>query len=226
MEQTSLVNDTDAWEVDDDRATLMTLHAAKGLEFPVVFIVAVEDGLLPHERSRDWLDQTEEERRLFFVGITRAQEELYLSLAKYRSFRGQSRLTIPSRFLTELPVAEMDVQDFSWAAPVAWPQSDGEEMLDSTEGQDEIVLDPGSASPVTVSNGVRLITAAQLGAGQASTLTTAPSPELEQGPAVSPDEFHHGMVVRHPQYGLGKIIALSGNGPKAHRDGRVCTGRR
>ncbi len=108
----------------------------------------------------------------------------------------------------------MDVQDFSWAAPAAWPQSDGEEMLDSTEGQDEIVLDPGSASPVTVSNGVRLITAAQLGAGQASTLTTAPSPELEQGPAVSPDEFHHGMVVRHPNYGLGKIIALSGNGPK------------
>ncbi len=228
LEQTSLVNDTDAWEVDDDRATLMTLHAAKGLEFPVVFIVAVEDGLLPHERSRDWLDQTEEERRLFFVGITRAQEELYLSMAKYRSFRGQSRLTIPSRFLTELPVAEMEVQDFSWAAPVAWPQDHIDEMHDPGDRDDEeIVLDPVSASPATVSNGVRLMTAAELSAVATGIRREGEAPaEPATLAAVNPDAFHHGMVVRHPQYGLGKIIALSGNGTKAHRDGRVCTGRR
>ena len=69
----------------------MTLHASKGLEFPVVFIVALEEGLLPHERSRDNDEQLEEERRLLFVGITRAREELQLSLATYREFRGQRR---------------------------------------------------------------------------------------------------------------------------------------
>jgi ATP-dependent DNA helicase UvrD/PcrA len=213
LEQASLVNETDAWEVDDDRATLMTLHAAKGLEFPVVFIVAVEDGLLPHERSRDWLDQTEEERRLFFVGITRAQEELYLSLAKYRSFRGQSRLTIPSRFLTELPVAEMDVQDFSWAAPLPWPQSESQEVPDSVVGyldEHRTEIDVSRSAPTPVA--ARLMTGAQLSVGAA--VTADESNQAEQLPAVSPDVFHHGMVVRHPKYGLGKIIALSGNGPK------------
>ena len=68
LEETCLVNDTDAWETDVDRVTLMTLHASKGLEFPVVFLTAVEEGLLPHERSREHPEQLEEERRLMFVG--------------------------------------------------------------------------------------------------------------------------------------------------------------
>ena len=70
LEEACLVNDTDAWDTDDDRLTLMTLHASKGLEFPVVFIVALEEGLLPHERSREHAELLEEERRLLFVGIT------------------------------------------------------------------------------------------------------------------------------------------------------------
>ena len=76
LEETCLVNDTDAWETDADRVTLMTLHASKGLEFPVVYLTAVEEGILPHERSREHPEQLEEERRLMFVGITRAQQEL------------------------------------------------------------------------------------------------------------------------------------------------------
>ena len=79
LEETSLVNDTDDWEAKADRVTLMTLHASKGLEFPVVYLVAVEEGLLPHERSREHPDQLEEERRLMFVGITRAKQELQIS---------------------------------------------------------------------------------------------------------------------------------------------------
>ena len=113
LEETTLVNDTDDWDALPDRVTLMTLHASKGLEFPVVFIVAVEEGLLPHERSQPAPDQVEEERRLIFVGITRAQEELQISTAAERDFRGLRKLTVPSPFLMELPRAEMAVEVFS-----------------------------------------------------------------------------------------------------------------
>src|SRR4029079_13840213 len=87
----------------------MTLHAAKGLEFPVVYIVAVEQGVLPHERSINDEEQIEEERRLAFVGITRATERLELSYAVQRDFRGQRRRTVPSSFLLEMPREEMEL---------------------------------------------------------------------------------------------------------------------
>jgi len=82
----------------------MTLHAAKGLEFENVFIAGLEDGLLPHERSYANEEEMEEERRLFFVGITRAKTGLYLSYARYRTVRGQMLRTIPSQFLYELGI--------------------------------------------------------------------------------------------------------------------------
>jgi DNA helicase-2/ATP-dependent DNA helicase PcrA len=82
----------------------MTLHAAKGLEFENVFIVGLEDGLLPHERSSNDEAQLEEERRLFFVGITRAKTGLNISHARYRTVRGQMLRTIPSQFLYELGI--------------------------------------------------------------------------------------------------------------------------
>ena len=83
--------------------TLITLHAAKGLEFPVVFVVGMEDGLLPHRRSLDDADQLEEERRLCYVGITRAKQRVYLLRAFRRSFMGSSAPTLPSRFLLDIP---------------------------------------------------------------------------------------------------------------------------
>ena len=110
LEETALVNDTDAWEGQLDRVTLMTLHASKGLEFPVVYLVAVEEGLLPHERSRERPAHLEEERRLMFVGITRARQRLQISLAQYRDFRGVRKPAIPSSFLMDLPRGEMDVE--------------------------------------------------------------------------------------------------------------------
>jgi len=104
LQQISLFSDTDAYDAASDRVALMTLHAAKGLEFEHVFIVGVEDGLLPHERSNTGEDdeQLEEERRLFFVGITRAKTGLYISHARYRTVRGQFLRTIQSEFLFEL----------------------------------------------------------------------------------------------------------------------------
>ncbi len=112
LEEASLVADVDAWDADTDRVTLMTLHASKGLEFPVVFIIALEEGLIPHERSRADDEAVEEERRLLFVGMTRAKEDLQLSLGQYREFRGQRRMTIPSPFLLELPRDELRMIGF------------------------------------------------------------------------------------------------------------------
>ncbi|HUW20547.1 MAG TPA: UvrD-helicase domain-containing protein [Sedimentisphaerales bacterium] len=104
LQQIALFSDADAYDASSDRVPLMTLHAAKGLEFGNVFIVGLEDGLLPHERSTNNEDELEEERRLLFVGITRAKAGLYISYARYRTVRGQMLRTIPSQFLYELGI--------------------------------------------------------------------------------------------------------------------------
>ncbi len=108
LEQIALVNDVDAWDADDDRVSLMTLHAAKGLEFPVVYMIALEDGVLPHERSIYDKRQLEEERRLLFVGLTRAKEDLRVSHTRFREFRGSYSPSTSSRFLFEFPKTGVD----------------------------------------------------------------------------------------------------------------------
>ncbi|MDR1923029.1 MAG: UvrD-helicase domain-containing protein [Planctomycetaceae bacterium] len=105
LERAALVSDSDGLDQNKDKVSLMTLHAAKGLEFPVVYIIAIEEGILPHDRAQNEL-QVEEERRLFFVGITRAKQELRLSRAERRGFRGNFGTAIASRFLMELPKNE------------------------------------------------------------------------------------------------------------------------
>ena len=103
LEQVSLVSDADELDGDESKVVLMTLHTAKGLEFPVVFLVGMEDGVFPHLRSLGEPDELEEERRLAYVGITRARERLYLSHAWCRSLWGQTQYNPPSRFLREIP---------------------------------------------------------------------------------------------------------------------------
>lgn len=102
LEAISLVADIDAYE-DRDQVTLMTLHNAKGLEFPVVFITGMEDGVFPHFRSLGNSTELEEERRLCYVGITRAEQRLFLTRAWNRNLWGQSQYNGPSRFLGEIP---------------------------------------------------------------------------------------------------------------------------
>jgi DNA helicase-2/ATP-dependent DNA helicase PcrA len=111
LEQVSLVADTDEIDGDASAVVLMTLHAAKGLEFPVVFIIGMEDGVFPHLRSLTEPDELEEERRLAYVGITRAQERLYLTNAWSRMLFGQTLYNPPSRFLDEIPETLVDVID-------------------------------------------------------------------------------------------------------------------
>ncbi len=101
--ESTLSSDMDAWDPGEQKVSLMTLHAAKGLEFPAVYIVAVEQGILPHARSLEESADVEEERRLLFVGMTRAKRELHLSFVQRREFRGNDQRAIPSAFLSELP---------------------------------------------------------------------------------------------------------------------------
>ena len=103
LERVALVSDTDNLTESVDAVTLITLHQAKGLEFPVVFIVGMEEGILPHARSMDDDSEMEEERRLCYVGVTRAKERLYLYRAFRRGFRGGSQPAMPSRFLADIP---------------------------------------------------------------------------------------------------------------------------
>jgi len=107
LEETALVADQDSYEGDADAVTLITLHAAKGLEFPVVFIAGLEEGLFPHSRALDDERQLEEERRLAYVGITRAKRRLYLSHAWRRATWGMGQAAVPSRFLLEIPAELM-----------------------------------------------------------------------------------------------------------------------
>ena len=108
MEETALVADQDSYEGDADAVTLITLHAAKGLEFPVVFIAGLEEGLFPHSRALDDEKELEEERRLAYVGITRAKRRLFLSHAWRRATWGMGQASVPSRFLMEIPAELMD----------------------------------------------------------------------------------------------------------------------
>ncbi len=169
----------------------MTLHAAKGLEFPVVFIVGLEQGLLPHARANENEHELEEERRLLFVGITRAERELYLSHCRVREFRGQRLATIPSCFLGELPEEPMLVRDLSVAETGA-ALSGGRRS---------------EARPAPAPRAFRLMTAADLA-------DAAPA-----GPPADLDAFRPGVSVVHPQYGIGRIVAIDGAGP--NRKGRV-----
>jgi DNA helicase-2/ATP-dependent DNA helicase PcrA len=113
LESITLASDVDGYDEQQDCVSVMTLHSSKGLEFPVVYMLAVEQGLLPHERSLHKDEELEEERRLAFVGMTRAKEELYLSHARLREFRGQTLYAIPSMFLEELPTEEVRDEDLS-----------------------------------------------------------------------------------------------------------------
>lgn len=108
LEQVALVNDVDSFEQEESKVTLMTLHAAKGLEFSIVFLGGLEEGLFPHSRTLMNPEEIEEERRLAYVGITRAEKELYISNATTRTVFGRTSSYLPSRFIDEIPEELVD----------------------------------------------------------------------------------------------------------------------
>ena len=186
----------------------------------------MEEGLLPHERSREHPEQLEEERRLMFVGITRAQQELQISHAIYRDFRGQRTHAIPSSFLMELPRDEMDVTHVGAegvvgqvhaADPFSQVLPDDmaavESMMSSQVPGPE--FDGPSGSQIGFANTGAAVAKQAVPTPPSFQLTTAA--ELANGgspsPPTDPDAFRQGMLVRHPTLGLGRVVALSGSGP-------------
>ncbi|MEO1235573.1 MAG: UvrD-helicase domain-containing protein [Planctomycetota bacterium] len=172
LEQISLVSDADSVDPEQGAVTLMTLHAAKGLEYPVVAMLGVEDGLLPHERANGDDSELEEERRLAFVGITRAERRLYLCHGKSRTVFGQTMPTIRSRFLSELPEEAVELLD---------PSSDPDAFDD----------------PTFTSGGD---TQRSLAARRAGV-------------------YPPGTLVKHPQFGTGRVVQVSPMG--AHTRAKI-----
>ncbi|HLQ76630.1 MAG TPA: UvrD-helicase domain-containing protein [Terriglobia bacterium] len=182
LDHAALVSDQDSYD-EQAPITLMTLHTAKGLEFPVVFIMGLEDGLFPHSRSIGDANQLEEERRLFYVGMTRAEEKLFLSSARFRRFFGnaEQQVSEPSRFLMEIP------QDL---------------VADANESRRR----PAVQYQGSTYNSVDAVRRA-LGGGAAPSAAAKPAPGRK-----SAGKWTMGTRIRHPKYGNGTILRTEGDG--------------
>jgi DNA helicase-2/ATP-dependent DNA helicase PcrA len=197
LEQVSLVADTDQLPDPDDPSetgvVMMTLHAAKGLEFPVVFMVGVEEGVFPHMRALTDPAELEEERRLCYVGITRARQQLFLSHAWCRTLYGSTQYNPPSRFITEIPSALI------------------EESTSSRKRQDQSRSGRSgsweSTSWAATSDGF-----GSTGFGSSSGLSKPKPPSPSQAHELN---FKVGDDVRHNVWGEGVILMVEGAGDKA-----------
>ena len=183
LDTVALVNDVDALddEEEDDRVTLMTLHTAKGLEFPVVFILGLEDGVFPHVRALQQPTELAEERRLAYVGMTRAQQHLYLCHAEQRTLWGGTSYNPPSRFFDPLP----------------------EELIESHHSERNLIS-RAQNHMYQRSGGVTTRPASR------ATKNPTPERRRSQEP-VQDDVFRRGDTVMHPRFGTGTIIAIDGD---------------
>ncbi|MFM7136743.1 MAG: ATP-dependent helicase [Planctomycetota bacterium] len=241
LETTALVADADAWDAGADRVALMTFHAAKGLEFPVVYLVAMEDGILPHERSLGQSEQLEEERRLVFVGITRAREELHASCARMRDYRGTRRISAPSVFLAEMTGSETVVTGDEAPAigsrPVFDPFGDAARAAADVFADDVHDHESATAPRLKVfrPDGLTLETEESEAAapedgderpargrgskrgdravGRATDVATWAMPQA--GSPQAEYHFEPGQRVRHAEYGEGVLVKISGIGTKS-----------
>ncbi len=183
LQKISLVAEVDNLDPDADAVTLMTLHNAKGLEFPVVIIGGLEEGLLPLSRSYDTLEELEEERRLFYVGITRAQKKLYLTHAVTRRRAGERLVSSPSSFLRPLPEELMIALETECYAERA------SSRRRAMEAEGWLGRDAGSRTPGEL------------------TYDYTDSQEAAVLPALT-----EGSRVRHPRFGAGTVTQLDGHG--------------
>ncbi|MDP9298694.1 MAG: DNA helicase PcrA, partial [Actinomycetota bacterium] len=197
LESVSLVGEQDEYDEEQSTVTLMTLHIAKGLEFPVVFIVGLEDGIFPHYRSMTDAAALEEERRLAYVGITRAQERLYLTHAWSRTLFGQTQYNPPSRFLGEIPEVLLELRE--------------EEASEGRARRGRGAYRGGrSGAPHNDVDGGRVIGGlSEDGSPDAAALG------LRQTARHEPAAVAEGDTVIHDKWGEGVVLNVSGGGDEA-----------
>ncbi len=189
LEQTALVADADTIRDDEGLVRLMTVHAAKGLEFPVVIVAGVEENLMPHASNLDDPAALEEERRLFYVALTRAQLRVHLLHARMRRRFGQRELCMPSRFLGEIPDALIERVG---EQPVA-----GTSLADLFGGRAHV---PDGAAR-SVGRGRRL-----------PPRVSATSVDWQQDASQEEVIFHPGQLITHPKLGVGTVVRVEGGG--------------
>lgn len=196
LAEQSLVADVDSLQGDTDAVTLMTLHAAKGLEYPVVFITGLETGILPHFRSFEEKEGIEEERRLFYVGVTRAQQMLYLSYAFRRAlYNGGGALTDPSEFLADLPLHLLD------GSPTTLANLRRSQFYESP---------PRPDNPVSrLERDLRANTVSKSDSQLRKKIIPFPGNNQPQDDSSG---FKIGNRVFHPRFGAGKVIGIESDG--------------
>jgi DNA helicase-2/ATP-dependent DNA helicase PcrA len=193
----ALISDVERGERRRDSVTLMTLHSAKGLEFPIVFMTGMEERLFPHVRALDDPEQMEEERRLCYVGMTRARERLYLTNARRRHFYGQEQFNSPSRFLGDIP-DELLEADEELRAGFGW----GEASVANSGS--------GSGNGASRASGWNRVVEESRASGRESAAPEFPDNEVQVVP--EGDGIYIGMRVRHARFGTGTIRKMEGRG--------------
>ncbi|HEX8091956.1 MAG TPA: 3'-5' exonuclease, partial [Blastocatellia bacterium] len=230
IDHAALVSDTDQYKADA-RVTLMTIHAAKGLEFPLVFIVGVEEGLFPHSRTFQSEEELEEERRLCYVAITRAQKYLYITHAMKRRTFGEEAPAEPSRFLNEIPLELLQDMSLgpSWLGFAARPDTrHNREAASALRGESTAPAVKRSSNytgkTYNSAESVRdFFKSRTSGSGAREQTGGGPRPAdlgstRPPGPARSgaePGELRVGSRVRHAKYGTGVVLRAEGVGGEA-----------
>lgn len=202
----SMNDNGDADKPNDDAVVLMTMHSAKGLEFPVVFIVGMEEGVFPHSRAFLDNEELEEERRLAYVGITRAEEKLFLSCAQMRTLFGRTTANPPSRFLDEIPE---ELKEDSEGAPRDRYRR-GAGAGGAYSGRGFAGGGGGNFGHRQAAEGPTARHAAPSG-GRVTVTTGAPGAAPAK-PAANPGDFSAGDKVSHAKWGIGTIVSIKGSG--------------
>ncbi len=215
LDQVSLVADVDGWENRETAVTMMTLHTSKGLEFPVVFLAGMEENLLPHSRSVGEPAGVEEERRLCYVGMTRARERLFLTMAQTRRLFGRVEMGLPSRFLGEISRDHLEMHADS-AAPLGGGVGGPLAGLSSRHGSlfSPPNLPPPDLSPPRPRSPARPPNGESPGPSSTERVLI-PIEEFTYQEEVEEEPFTLGRRVRHPVFGSGQVMSVEGTGPDA-----------